>query len=66
MLNITNQNGVTYTPNAAYRLTDMNGESGNPRSYDVTNMNGMTWADDIHLSITQMNPLRPRRNHSTP
>ncbi len=56
MLNITNQNGVTYDPEKNYRLTDMNAESGKIRSYDINNMNGMTWEDDICLSITRMNP----------
>lgn len=58
MLNITNQNGVTYDPEKNYRLTDMNGESGKIRSYDINNMNGMTWEDDICLSITRMNPCK--------
>lgn len=58
MLNISNQNGVTYDQDYSYRLTDMNGESEKIRIYDINNMNGMTWDDGIYLSITKMNPRK--------
>lgn len=58
MLNITNQNGVTYDPTYTYHLTDMNGKSYDLHPYDINDMNGMTWKDDICLSITDMNPTR--------
>lgn len=55
MLNITNQNGVTYDPKSIYSLTDMNGESQESGLYQLTNMNGITWEDGISLNITRMN-----------
>lgn len=59
MLNITNQNGVTYDPKFTYRLTDMNGKSQKAEHYQLNDMNGITWADEIRLSIIRMNHIFP-------
>ena len=59
MLDITNQNGVTYDPSYTFMLTDMNGQTRNYREYDINNMNGYTWEDTTILSIINMNPLPP-------
>lgn len=58
MLNITNQNGVTYDPKFTYHLTNTNGESQRSEHYQLNNMNGITWMDGICLSITRMNSFK--------
>lgn len=58
MLNITNQNGVTYDPDFTYSFTNMNGESQKSKHYQLNDMNGITWEDGISLSITQMNHFK--------
>lgn len=67
MLNITNQNGVTYDTDITYRYSDMNGKSEDSRPYQLLNMNGISWDDTIPLSFPLMQsvPARPA-SHSFP
>lgn len=67
MLNITNQNGVTYDADIPYRYTDMNGKSEDSRPYQLLNMNGISWDDTILLSFPQLQsvPVQPV-SHSFP